>query len=100
RIKVRGWDEWRFRGEKRNPYQVEHDDLFASIRAGSPLNEAENGALSTMTSILGRMATYSGKMITWDQAIGSDINLAPKEYAFSATPPVPVVATPGVTQVV
>ena len=53
-----------------------------------------------MTSILGRMATYSGKMITWEQAIGSDINLAPKEYAWTASPPAPVVATPGVTQVV
>ena len=45
RIRVKGWDDWRFRGEKKNPYQVEHDDLFASIRAGSPLNEAENGAV-------------------------------------------------------
>jgi myo-inositol 2-dehydrogenase / D-chiro-inositol 1-dehydrogenase len=100
RIRVKGWEEWRYRGEKRNAYQVEHDDLFASIRAGTPLNEAENGARSSMTSILGRMATYSGKMITWDKAIASEINLAPKEYAWNASPPVPVVATPGVTQVV
>ena len=41
RIRIKGWDDWRYRGEKKNPYQVEHDDLFASIRAGSPLNEAE-----------------------------------------------------------
>jgi myo-inositol 2-dehydrogenase / D-chiro-inositol 1-dehydrogenase len=100
RIRVKGWDDWRYRGEKKNPYQVEHDDLFASIRAGSPINEAENGALSSMTSILGRMATYSGKMVNWEQAIGSGISLAPKEYAWNATPPTPVVATPGVTQVV
>jgi len=100
RIRIKGWDDWKFRGEKKNPYQVEHDDLFASIRAGSPINEAENGALSSMTSILGRMATYSGKVITWDQALGSGINLAPKEYAWTASPPAPVVATPGVTQVV
>jgi predicted dehydrogenase len=100
RIRIKGWEEWRYRGDKRNAYQVEHDDLFASIRACTPLNEAENGARSSMTAILGRMATYSGKMITWDKALASEINLAPKEYAWNASPPVPVVATPGVTQVV
>ena len=39
-----------------------------------------------MTAILGRMATYSGKMVTWEQALGSDINLVPKEYAWNARP--------------
>ncbi|MGI9455765.1 MAG: Gfo/Idh/MocA family protein [Aeoliella sp.] len=79
---------WRFRGKGKNPYQQEHDDLFASIRNGTPLNEAEYGATSTMTAILGRMATYSGKVVTWDEATNSDINLAPAEYAWEATPPV------------
>ena len=79
---------WRFRGKRVNPYQQEHDDLFASIRSGNPINEAEYGATSTMTSILGRMATYSGKMITWDEAIASEIDLSPAEYAWDATPPV------------
>ncbi len=83
-----------------DPYQVEHDDLFASIRAGNPINEAENGAQSTMTAILGRMATYSGKVVAWDEAIASEISLAPKEYSFTASPPVPSIAVPGVTQVV
>ena len=99
-IQVKGGEKWRYRGLKRNPYQVEHDDLFASIRAGTPYNEAENGAMSSMTAILGRLATYSGKVITLEQALNSEISLAPKEYAWNSTPPVPVVATPGVTQVV
>jgi predicted dehydrogenase len=95
-----GGDKWRYSGENPNPYQVEHDDLIASIRSGSPLNEGENGAHSSMTAILGRLCTYSGKMISWDEAINSEINLAPKHYAFDAAPPTPLIAVPGQTQVV
>jgi predicted dehydrogenase len=81
-----GGDAWRYRGSQPDPYQVEHDDLFASIRAGNPINEAEAGAKSSMTAILGRMCTYSGEEITWDQAINSNISLTPEEFAFTATP--------------
>ena len=49
--------------------------MFADLRAGKRPNEAEYGAKSTMTAILGRMATYSGKMIQWDDAINSDLLL-------------------------
>ena len=72
-----------------NPYQVEHDELFAAIAAGEyKYADAENGAKSTMTSILGRMATYSGQVIEWDEAIKSDLSLMPKEFTWDATPPV------------
>lgn len=83
-----GEERWRFRGDSPNPYQQEHDVLFESIRNGNPINEAENGAYSTMTSILGRMATYSGKAIKWDEALNSELSLAPQEYDFNATPPI------------
>ncbi|MEX2118480.1 MAG: Gfo/Idh/MocA family oxidoreductase [Pirellulales bacterium] len=99
-IQANGSDGWRYRGERNNPYQTEHDDLFASIRSASPLNEGEFGALSSMTAILGRMATYSGKMITWEQALESELSLAPSAYAFDAAPPTPGVAVPGHTEVV
>ena len=79
---------WRFRGKGVNAYQQEHDDLFASIRSGNPINEAEYGATSTMTAILGRLATYSGKVVTWEEATASNIDLSPAEYAWNATPPV------------
>jgi len=59
-----------------NGHQQEHHDLFADIRAGKIPNEAEYGAKSTMTAILGRLATYSGKMLDWDSAINSKIQLA------------------------
>ena len=78
---------WRFSGGGANPYQQEHDDLFEAIRNDKPYNEAENGAKSTMTSILGRMATYSGKVINWDDAINSKISVMPKTFAWEATPP-------------
>lgn len=62
--------------ENENGWQQEHHDLFAKIRQGEFPNEAEYGAKSTMTSILGRMATYTGREVTWDQAINSEITLA------------------------
>jgi predicted dehydrogenase len=57
-------------------WQQEHIDLFAALRAGEVPNEAEYGAKSTMTAILGRMATYSGKTVKWDDAINADMALA------------------------
>ncbi|MCB0654802.1 MAG: Gfo/Idh/MocA family oxidoreductase [Saprospiraceae bacterium] len=72
-----------------NPYQVEHDMLFAAIANGEyKYDNAEYGAKSTMTSILGRMATYSGKMIKWDEAINSKMSIMPSKYDWNANPPV------------
>jgi myo-inositol 2-dehydrogenase / D-chiro-inositol 1-dehydrogenase len=92
-----------------NPYQVEHDVLFESIRSGNPIDESQYGAESTMTAILGRHATYSGKVVTWKDALNSNLRLAPEDqkYAWDANPPVMPdkdgdypIAIPGVTQVV
>ena len=60
---------------QRGGHQQEHHDLFADIRNGKLPNEGEYGAKSTFTAIFGRMATYSGKEISWDDAINSDISL-------------------------
>lgn len=101
-------ENWRYRGQGgTNPYQAEHDALFDAIRNDKPFNEAEQGAISTMTAILGRMATYSGKVIRWDQAINSKIQLTTSAEEWGAKPPIlpdengwyPV-AVPGVTPVV
>ena len=91
-----------------NPYQAEHDELFAAIAKGEyKFADAENGAYSTMTSILGRMATYSGKVVEWDKALNSGLNLQPKVYDWNAAPPVVPnedgwypVPVPGVTKAV
>ncbi|MDD7884409.1 Gfo/Idh/MocA family protein [Flavivirga sp. 57AJ16] len=73
----------------KNPYQVEHDRLFSAIRKGHVINDAENGAKSTMSAILGRMATYSGQEITWDEAMGTDYKIVPDEntLSFDSLPP-------------
>ncbi len=71
------------------PYQAEHDELFAAVAKGDyKFWDAERGAKSTMTSILGRMATYSGQVIDWDKAINSGINIHPAEYSWDAKMPV------------
>ncbi len=74
RYTITGENAWRFKGGGKDAYQQEHDDLFAAIRNDTPFNEAEYGATSSMTSVLGRMATYSGKEITWEQAINSQVD--------------------------
>jgi len=107
RIAVKGEPAWQYKEKAKNPYQVEHDDLFAAVRQNQPYNEAEYAANSTMMAILGRMCTYSGQELSWEQAIQSQIGVMPKEFSMSATPPtVPDangfyrIAMPGVTRVV
>ena len=77
RLETYAGEKWRFDGQDSAHYQREHDVLFEAIRSGTPHNEAENGAYATLTSILGRMATYSGKVVTWEQALNSKESLAP-----------------------
>ena len=79
--------KWKYKGANPNPYQVEHDDLFAAIRNNVAYSEAEYGAHSTMTAILGRMATYSGQQITWENAINSKVSVMPEKFAWDANPP-------------
>ena len=80
---------WRTRGIKdENPYQLEHDELFAAIRNGTPINDTEWAAKSTMTTIMGRMAAHSGQMIEWDDAIHSELSVLPERFAWDADPPV------------
>jgi predicted dehydrogenase len=94
-----GNDQWKYRGPGNDPYQTEWDDLIASIRKGEPINEGEFGALSSMTAVMGRMATYSGKEVTWEKAFNSKMKLGPAEadFTWETTPPTPQVAVPGQT---
>ncbi|GEP91549.1 Predicted dehydrogenase [Chitinophaga terrae (ex Kim and Jung 2007)] len=92
--------------KERNPYQTEHDELFAAIAKGEyKFNDAARGAQATLTAIIGRLATYSGQVINWDVALNSGLDLQPKVYAFDAPPPVVpdasgnyAYAKPGVTK--
>ena len=90
-------EKWQYRGEKNNQSVTEHEELFASIRSGKPLNNGNYMAKSTLLAIMGRMATYTGQLITWDQALNSKEDLSPPKYEFGPLP-VAKVARPGVTK--
>jgi predicted dehydrogenase len=99
RNSISGESKWRFRGPKNNMYQTEHDELFAAIRSGKPINNGHYMANSTMIAIMGRMATYTGRTVTWQEAIGSQETLAPPAYDWIPLA-VPPVAMPGQTPLV
>jgi predicted dehydrogenase len=92
---ITGEHPWKFTGKGVNMYQVEHDVLFAAIRAGKVLNDGESMAGSSLMSIMGRMAAYTGKKITWEEALNSKVALGPGSYDWNAPLSTPPVAVPG-----
>lgn len=97
---ITGKNKWAFQGERNDMYQVEHDELFASIRARKPVNDGETMARSSMLGIMGRMAAYSGQTITWDEAMNSSQVLGPAidEYRWDLNWKSQPVAMPGITK--
>ena len=88
-------DRWKFPEKlKVNPYVQEHADLLASIRAGQPLNEAEQIIASVMSAIMGRMSAYSGQLVRYSDALKSQVSLMPEKLEFGPLPP-PVMPIPG-----
>ena len=81
---------WSYKGPDCDHYQVEHDLLFDAIRNDKPYNETERSAKSCFTAILGRMACESGKQLTWDEALASNLELAPglENLTMDSKPPV------------
>jgi predicted dehydrogenase len=94
---ITGAQAWRFRERDNRPYVQEHTDFIAAIRKGSPYNELKDVAESTLTAIMGRMSAYTGKAVTWEQALNSKETLMPPNLTLGPlpTPPVPM---PGQTQ--
>lgn len=93
---VRTETPWRWQGPKDdNGYQNEHDELFASIRAGKPVNTGDRFVNTTMAAIMARMSAYTGKEVTWDMAMQSKENLFPANLQWDTKIPVPPVAVPG-----
>lgn len=86
-VDAKGKTIWRFRSrDPKNAYQTEHDTLYRHIREDQPINNAYYTAESTMTAILGRMATYSGKEITYDDALAKGLSIMPEKFAWDADP--------------
>lgn len=94
---ITGENPWRYSrrlARQDNMYQQEHNDLFAAIRSGNPINNGEYMAKSTLMGIMGRMACYTGRQITWEEALNSQDVLGPRTYEWGPLP-VPPVAMPG-----
>ena len=95
---IEGETNWRYRGKKNNMYQTEHDEFISSIRAGKPINDGTRMAHTSLMAILGRMAAYTGKRITWEQALNSQQQLVPDELDWNQKIDEPPPAVPGITR--
>ena len=91
---IGGARSWKYEGEPNDMYVQEHTDLIASIRAGRPLNELRQVAESTLTAVMGRMSAYTGRSITWEEALAADESLMPERLEWGPMP-TPPVAMPG-----
>jgi myo-inositol 2-dehydrogenase/D-chiro-inositol 1-dehydrogenase len=95
---ITGKNQWKYEGPRPRMHQVEHEDFLASIRAGKPLNDGPRMARTTLMTLMGRMAAYTGQEITWEQALNSQESLVPAEIDWNTrielTPP----PSPGVTK--
>lgn len=94
-VYITGENAWKYSGKKNDMYQTEHDELFASIRAGNPINNGDRMVKSTLMGIMGRMAAYTGAEVTWDMMLNSQERLVPENLALDAAFVPPPLAVPG-----
>ncbi len=101
---IKGEKAWKFFKDKtvkdNAPYKQEHIDLIRHIREGKQINELKNVAESTLTAIMGRMAAYTGQVVTWEAALNSKLVLLPEQVSMDMKLPVPEVAVPGKTKLI
>jgi predicted dehydrogenase len=99
---IKGKENWRYHdtGPKTDMYQNEHDELFASIRSGEPINDGHWMTQSTLMALMGRMAAYTGQEVTWEQALNSQEKLVPDELSWNMKLDIPSMAMPGMTKLV
>ena len=107
RCRIEGATEWSYDGPKVSMYDMEHKEMFDGIRSGKPLNNSDYMFTSSMLAILAQMVCYTGKEITWEEAMQSTLDFTQPEYSFDAEPPVTpdadgnyATAMPGLTPVV
>lgn len=97
---ITGENPWRYQGPTVASHQIEHDELFADIRAGKIPNDGDRMAQSTLMGIMGRMSAYTGKEVTWQQALDSKLDTMPKNLAWDMKLEVPPPAVAGHTPLV
>lgn len=94
-----GKNLWRYEGKKNVMHQTEHDEMYAALRSGRIPNDGYFMTMTTMVAILGRMASYTGQKVTWEQAFNSKEDLSPAKYQWGELA-TPGTAMPGVTRLV
>ncbi|MBK8101137.1 MAG: Gfo/Idh/MocA family oxidoreductase [Planctomycetes bacterium] len=96
---ITGKNAWKHTDPIGDMYQNEHDALFAAVRGGKRIDNADYMCKSTLMAIQGRMAGYTGRRVTWDEALQNNEVLVPEKLAFDMPVPPPVVARPGITRI-
>jgi predicted dehydrogenase len=101
-FRIDGENAWQAdkKDAKADMFTIEHEHLFKSIRDGEPINNSHYMANSTMLAIMGRMCTYTGQQLSWEQCFNSQERLGPAEYAWNDNVPPCKVAIPGRTKLV
>jgi predicted dehydrogenase len=98
---IEGENPWQSSREREiDSHQLEHNAFFDALREGRTINNGEYMAKSTMMAILARMSAYTGTMLTWNQALQSELDLSPSSYTWDGIPPDSSVAIPGKTKFV
>jgi myo-inositol 2-dehydrogenase / D-chiro-inositol 1-dehydrogenase len=92
-----GATPWKGTAKKNDMYQTEHNELFEAIRSGNRFDDGVRMAHSTLMAIMGRMAAYTGRQVTWEDALNSEEDMNPGEWTW-ADRPFPAVAKPGTTK--
>ena len=73
----------------KDPFVQEHINLVAGIRTGNVVNDAEAQVMSTLVTIMGRESAYTGKDVTWEELMNSDMRLGPATYEFGPVEGIP-----------
>jgi predicted dehydrogenase len=107
--KIEGENAWTFPGPGNNAYEAEQKALIDSVREGKPINSGYHMANSTMSTVMGQIACYTGKPTNWADVVKSDLQFGPPPdtASFDTPPPVTPDATgryplliPGVTKLI
>jgi len=88
--RIEGETPWHYKGPRVNPYDAEQKALLDAVRSGKPINSGHHMARSTLVTVMGQMASYTGKRITWAEAEKSDYSYppAPSACTMDMDPPV------------
>ncbi|HEY8551538.1 MAG TPA: Gfo/Idh/MocA family oxidoreductase [Vicinamibacterales bacterium] len=94
-VDLSGKEIWRYDGPEVDPLVQEHADLVTAIRTEKPINEVGGTAYASLIAIMGRDSAYTGKAVTWDEAMNSNERLGPTEYTMGPVPLKPEAPIPG-----